>query len=657
MKVHNLFYLLIFSYSFLSCVTTKNAIKDFNNAEYFNAANKFEKTLKSGDAKNNFLLAESLRKSNRLWQAEKFYRDAIKNGIDDEMAYYYLVLSLKANNNYEQADSLINNYLKKGEDESVISLLKKEAIYINNLKNYPDTSYYRVKNLKAINTKFAEYSPSFSNEKLYFVSNRQSEKIYSGTGTPFTDLYEIKSRGANVDINSLKKLEDNINQEKVNEGSITFSEDGTYMIFAKGNDGKSSGRNNVDLYWSRFRRGGWTNPRLLNVNTSRSWDSTPFLSKDGKTLYFASNRSKGYGGTDIYKANVNRRGRWINIQNMGPEINTSGNELFPSVTEDGRLYFSSDSHEGFGGLDIFVASRRGGKITIVNPGKPLNSRGDDFGVNPYNPTRGFFTSNREGGAGDDDIYTFVNDDPNLKIVNYTLKGTTLTPKSDTKELNVLGNSTVKLLDRDGQVIEETFTDSDGNFKFIVYSDEEYILIGEKENYFSTRGEFSTIGKELDKSKLKEFITNVEYEKNLILDRIIVNKSIVLDNIYYDLDKSDIREDAAVELDKLIVILRDNPNISIELSSHTDDRASVDYNQNLSQRRAESAVSYILSKGIDDNRITARGYGESQLIILNAETEDEHQINRRTEFKVTNYEFIDTSNSEDEEDKFFNNNQN
>ena len=657
MKVHNLFYLLIFTFNFLSCVTTKNAIKDFNNAEYFNAANKFEKTLKSGDAKNNFLLAESLRKSNRLWQAEKFYRDAIKNGIDDEMAYYYLVLSLKANNSYEQADSLINNYLKKGEDESVISLLRKEAIYINNLKNYPDTSYYRVKNLKAINTKFAEYSPSFSNEKLYFVSNRQSEKIYSGTGTPFTDLYEIKSRGANVDINSLKKLEDNINQEKVNEGSITFSEDGTYMIFAKGNDGKSSGRNNVDLYWSRFRRGGWTNPRLLNVNTSRSWDSTPFLSKDGKTLYFASNRAKGYGGTDIYKANVNRRGRWINIQNMGPEINTSGNELFPSVTEDGRLYFSSDSHEGFGGLDIFVASRRGGKITIVNPGKPLNSRGDDFGVNPYNPTRGFFTSNREGGAGDDDIYTFVNDDPNLKIVNYTLKGTTLTPKSDTKELNVLGNSTVKLLDREGQVIEETFTDSDGNFKFIVYSDEEYILIGEKENYFSTRGEFSTIGKELDKSKLKEFITNVEYEKNLILDRIVVNKSIVLDNIYYDLDKSDIREDAAVELDKLIVILRDNPNISIELSSHTDDRASVDYNQNLSQRRAESAVSYILSKGIDDNRITARGYGESQLIILNAETEDEHQINRRTEFKVTSYEFIDTSNSEDEEDKFFNNNQN
>ncbi len=653
MKINRLFYLIIILN--FSCVTTKTALKDFNNAEYFDAANKFEKSLKDGDAKNSFLLAESFRKSNRIWQAGDFYSNAINYGIKNEIAYYYLVLSLKANNKYDEADSVISNYLVNAKDQSVIKLINKESVYINNLRNYPDTSYYRVKNLTAINTKYAEYSPSFSNDKLFFVSNRKSEKIYKGTGTPFTDLYEVKTRGANVDINSLKKLEDNINQEKVNEGSITFSSDGTYMIFAKGNNGKSSGRNNVDLYWSRFRRGGWTNPRLLNVNTSRSWDSTPYLSKDGKTLYFASNRSKGYGGTDIYKANVNRRGRWINIQNLGPEINTPGNELFPSVTEDGRLYFSSDNHEGFGGLDIFVASRRGGKITIKNPGKPLNSSGDDFGVNPYNPTRGFFTSNRDGGSGDDDIYTFVNNDPNLKIVNYTLKGTTLTPKNDNLDLSILGNSVVKLVDTSGQIIDETFTDENGTFAFTVYGDENYILIGEKENYFSTRGEFTTIGKELDKSTLKDFITNVEFEKNLILDRIVVNKSIVLDNIYYDLDKADIREDAALELDKLVVILRDNPNISIELSSHTDDRASVEYNQDLSQRRAESAVYYILSKGITENRIIAKGYGESQLIIANAKSEEEHQINRRTEFKVTSYEFIDSSGSEDEEEKFFNNN--
>ena len=231
----------------------------------------------------------------------------------------------------------------------------------------------------------------------------------------------------------------------------------------------------------------------------------------------------------------------------------------------------------------------------------------------------------------------------------------MTPKSENKELSVLGNSSVKLLDKEENIIQETFTDEKGKFEFTVYSDEDYILIGEKENYFSTRGDFSTIGKEVDRTKLKEFITNVEFEKNLVLDKIVVNKSIVLDNIYYDLNKADIREDAALELDKLVVILNDNPNITVELSSHTDDRSTVDYNQDLSQRRAESAVSYIISKGISENRMTAKGYGESQLIIPNAKTEEEHQINRRTEFKVTSYEFIENSEDANSEEKFFNNN--
>ena len=654
MNLLKLIQFLIISIILYSCVSTKTALKNYNSAEYAEAANKFKKVLKNNDAEGNFLLAESLRKSNQLWKSEKYYEDAIKSGYRNEIAYYYLSLAIKSNGNYDKADSLINVFLKNGKNKDVIKLMKNESLYISNLRKYPDTSYYKVKNLKDLNTTFAEYSPSYSDGKLYFVSNRSTEKIYKGTGTPFTDLYEIKTKGAIVDINSLKRLEDNINEEQVNEGSITFSGDGQYMIFAKGNNGKSSGRNSVDLYFSRYRRNGWTNPRLLNVNTSRSWDSTPFLSKDGKTLYFSSNRAKGFGGTDIYKANVNRRGRWINIQNLGPEINTPGNELFPSVTEDGRLYFSSDNHEGFGGLDIFVASRRGGEITITNPGKPLNSRGDDFGVNPFNNTRGFFTSNRDGGSGDDDIYTFVNNDPNLKIVNYILKGTTLTPKNNGNDLDILGNSVVKLLDKNQNVIEETFTDNEGKFEFKVYTDENYTLIGEKENYFSTRGDFSTIGKSLDKSKLKEFVTNVEFEKNLVLNKIEVNKSIVLDNIYYDLNKADIRDDAAIELDKLVIIMVDNPTISIELSSHTDDRATVEYNQELSQRRAESAVSYIISKGINKERIAAKGYGESQLLILNAKTEDEHQKNRRTEFKVTSYEFIDDA-GDDDEDRFFNNN--
>ena len=646
----NLLRLIILIFILQSCVTSKSALKNFNNAEYNSAAEKYNQIVKEDDPKINFLLAESYRKSNQIKKSADYYKKAIENGYKDEIVHYYLALSLKANSKINEAITTINNYLQKGKNEKYIAYAKAELKNLNELKNYPDSSYYFVKNLEAINSNLTEYSPTYSNGKLFFVSNRDTEKTYKGTGTPFTDIYEIKTKGAIVDQNSLKILPDNINDEEVNEGSIAFSKDGMFMIFAKGNDGKSSGRNNVDLYYSRYRSNKWQTPRLLNINNSKSWDSTPFLSVDGKTLYFSSNRSNGYGGTDIYKANLNKRGRWVNLQNLGPEINTPGNEMYPYVSEDGKFYFASDYHLGFGGLDIMIATRKGGKISIENPGKPLNSEGDDFGIYFFNQTKGFFTSNRIGGKGDDDIYTFVNNDPELKIVNYKLTGNTLTPGNENSYLT-LDNSTVKLTDRDNNIIEETFTGNDGSFSFIVYPEEEYYLVGEKENYFNSRVEFNTLGKTADKAKLKDFITNISFEKNLILEKIILNKSIVLENIYYDLDRANIRDDAALELNKLVRILIDNPKVSIELSSHTDDRATVEYNLDLSQRRAESAVNYIISKGISKNRLIAKGYGESELIIKNATSEEEHQINRRTEFKVIKY---DENESENNEERFFNN---
>ena len=646
----NLLRLIILIFILQSCVTSKSALKNFNNAEYNSAAEKYNQIVKEDDPKINFLLAESYRKSNQIKKSADYYKKAIENGYKDEIVHYYLALSLKANSKINEAITTINNYLQKGKNEKYIAYAKAELKNLNELKNYPDSSYYSVKNLEAINSNLTEYSPTYSNGKLFFVSNRDTEKTYKGTGTPFTDIYEIKTKGAIVDQNSLKILPDNINDEEVNEGSIAFSKDGMFMIFAKGNDGKSSGRNNVDLYYSRYRSNKWQTPRLLNINNSKSWDSTPFLSVDGKTLYFSSNRSNGYGGTDIYKANLNKRGRWVNLQNLGPEINTPGNEMYPYVSEDGKLYFASDYHLGFGGLDIMIATRKGGEISIENPGKPLNSEGDDFGIYFFNQTKGFFTSNRIGGKGDDDIYTFVNNDPELKIVNYKLTGNTLTPENENSYLT-LDNSTVKLTDRDNNIIEETFTGNDGSFSFIVYPEEEYYLVGEKENYFNSRVEFNTLGKTADKAKLKDFVTNISFEKNLILEKIILNKSIVLENIYYDLDRANIRDDAALELNKLVRILIDNPKISIELSSHTDDRATVEYNLDLSQRRAESAVNYIISKGISKNRLIAKGYGESELIIKNATSEEEHQINRRTEFKVIKY---DENESENNEERFFNN---
>jgi peptidoglycan-associated lipoprotein len=629
----------VFAIALGSCSSIKKAEKSFENGEYNSAIETYKKTVKPNDPNSNFKLAEAYRKSNRLDEAEPFYRASLNAGIDDETANYYYASSLKANQKFDEAKKVLESYINKGQDEKVVNLAERELSNIEDLTGVKEkVNYFRVKNLEAINTAAAEYSPIYSNGFLYFTSNRSGGKIYKTTGTPFTDIYKVKTKGAIVDLSTLAPLPELINDPTVNEGSIAISKDGSSVIFAKGNNGKFSGTDEVDLYFTRVRNGRWSKPRVISASRRDSWDSSPALSADGRTLYFASNRKDktAIGGVDLYTAKLNRRGRWVDVRNMGDKINTPGNEMFPFVSDDGQLYFSSDGHPGMGGLDIFISRRENGEISVENPGEPINSPKDDFGIHLFNETRGFLSSNRKGGKGDDDIYTFVNSDPNLKIVNYFLSGTTLTPDPETGELKSLSNTTVYLLDEQGEVVDEVFTQADGKYKFRVYSEENYNLLAQKENYFTTRKAFSTIGKSVDRNKLEKTITNVNFTMDLPLDQIVLDKAIVLENIYYDLDKADIRVDAALELNKLLVIMQDNPEITIELSSHTDSRATDDYNLNLSQRRATSAVDYIVSKGITKSRLEPKGYGETKLIIAEAKTEEEHQVNRRTEFKVTKY---------------------
>lgn len=637
----------------IGCNPLKRAEKSFAREEFSSVINQYKGSVKPGDAEINYILAEAYRRSNQIGQSTPYYEAAIKAGTDKEIAHYFYAKSLQANGDYEKAAQALESYVQKGQDEEVLAVVNSEIknlARIDEVKEKPN--YFRVKNLEAINTPQAEYSAVYSNGEIYFTSNRQSNKIYKGTGTGFTDIYRVKSRGAVVDMSTLKALEPVINDPGVNEGSVTFSQDGTLMIYSKGNSGKSSDTENVDLYFARYRNGKWFTPRMLNINDPEYWDSCPSLTADAKTLYFASNRPGGYGGTDIYSAKLNRRGRWVDVRNAGPEINTAGNEMFPHVDENGTLYFSSDGHTGLGRLDIFTARRESGVITIENPGEPINSTGDDFAMYMYDPVRGFLTSNREGGMGDDDIYTFVNDDPDLKLVNYFLTGVTYTTDESGTQVP-LASTKVMLLDDEDNMVDEVFTGTDGAYKFRVYTEEDYYLIGEKPDYFTTRTSFSTLGKSVDKSTLTEMVTDITFEQDLILEQIVLEKPIALDNIYYDLDKSDIRADAAKELDKLVTTMKDNPEISIELSSHTDARADNDYNMNLSQRRAQSAVNYIVSQGIEQGRLVARGYGESRLIIANAQTEEEHQVNRRTEFKVIRYDRRSEEDSDYlDEDRFF-----
>jgi len=645
-----------------SCSLEKKASKTYDKGEFQNSIDIYSKLLdkEPNNGEAAYFIAESYRKSNRIHHALPFYEKAIENGVKNDSIKLNYAFALKANGNYQESKQVLEDYINTVEDEELSTRANEEYSNLNNLNELrAKKSYFRVKNLEEINSPAAEYSPVYNDGELFFTSSRaQNNKIYEATGTPFTNIYRIKTQGARVDTNTVRSLQGDINNHNINEGSVTFSPDGRTMVFARGNSGKKKGTADVNLYITRLRRDGWTEPRMLNINNPGYWDSSPAFSRDGRTLYFASNRPGGYGGTDIYQARINGRGRFYIVKNLGREINTAGNEMFPYISDDGHMYFASDGHPGFGALDLFVAKRENGQITVENMGEPVNSNSDDFGLFLFKADRGFFSSNRPGGKGDDDIYTFVNNDPNLRVVNYYLRGVTMT-HDDNDKLQILPRVKVQLLDYNKEVLDETTTGDDGKFLFRVYEHEHYNLVGEKiggeDQYLVTREEFTTVGKAADRDTLTQLVTDITYDTLMVLEKIEKNKVFVLENIYYDLDESYIRDDAALELDKLVTILRDNPELKIELSSHTDDRAPDNYNMRLSERRAQAAVEYMVTQGIDKKRMVAKGYGETKLIIPNAQTEEQHQVNRRTEFKILEVgerKPVEETEQEFNEDRFF-----
>jgi peptidoglycan-associated lipoprotein len=662
---------LVVSSLLVGCGTEKKAIKAFRLGKYQNTIDLYKKVVgkNQNNGKANYFIAESYRLSNRPKEAEAYYAKAGGKGLDKDSIQFFYAQSLKANGKYAEAKQQFDEMIKSTTNATFKDRAQAEMNGIDYLVKLNErTSFYRVKNLELINTPSSEYSPVFLNNELYFTSSRGNDKIYEATGTPFTDIYKVASRGANVDVATVAPLPTGINTASINDGCITFSPDGKTMIFAKGNTSKRKSAEDVDLYISRFRNGVWSEPTMININVPEAWDSSPAFSPDGRTLYFASNRKTrgkaniSYGGTDIYSAQMDTRGRFSRVRNLGPEINTPGNELFPYLAEDAKLYFASDGHPGYGGLDLFVVKRANGKTSIENLAQPVNSSGDDFGIFLFRPDRGFFTSNREGGKGDDDIYTFVNEDPNLKVVNYYLQGITYTKDKDDK-LQILPNTKVNILDEEGQIMQDFVTGDDGKFLFRVYENEDYNIVGETDGYLIKRQAYTTKGRAVDPTTLKDLITNITLDTMLVLDKIELNKIFPLENIYYNYNRAEIREDAAKELNKLVQLLIDNPEIKIELGSHTDSVDTDVFNLDLSRRRAESAVRYILQNGIAPDRITAKGYGESKPIARNTNPDGTdnpvgRQKNRRTEFKILEISAIPKSiqgsdEPLDEEDKYFN----
>jgi outer membrane protein OmpA-like peptidoglycan-associated protein len=405
------------------------------------------------------------------------------------------------------------------------------------------------------------------------------------------------------------------------------------MIFARSNDGGRKTHKEVCLYQSRYNGSTWSEPELVPaVNDLTAWNGAPSLSPDGKTLYFASNRRGGKGGLDLYRSKQDENGKWGKVSNLGESINTAGDESFPMITEDGKLYFSSDGHPSLGGLDLFVATKKGEGTVVENLGTGINTVSDDFGLTLVSATEGYFSSNRAGGKGDDDIYYFRDGKNDPRIVKFNTSGQAFS-KDDKGVQSIMANTQVKLLDDKGATVGETTTDAEGKFNFMLEPSKNYVFYVEKEQYYTKREPFSTVGKSPAYEELTKKETVIDLSAKLVLDKIKLQQTFVVENINYDYDKADIRTDAAVELDKIVQFLTDNPTITIELSSHTDSRGDDKYNMKLSQKRAESSKTYMVSKGIKPEKITSKGYGESKPLIQDATTEEDFQKNRRTEFKV------------------------
>ncbi|WP_083732915.1 OmpA family protein [Spirosoma montaniterrae] len=637
----------------------KKGVRHFDAGEYNLALPQFEKAAKGSidAARLNYYTAESYRLSNRFGEAAPFYQKALEANTTEPETRFNYAYALKSQGNYTAALEQLQQFVANAPKTTAKPVVDKAKREIETLKAINAIAANKLeitlRNMSNLNSPNSEFAPVIRGDELIFTASRK-ETQYKNNGQPMLGLYKTKLNARPDETGTTAAPEPfstNVFQGDVNEGTPAFSKDGKAIVFARGNNGKRKGGLDVDLYISRLGEGGWSQPQRLPISDSLAWDGSPAFSGDGRTLYFASNRAGGAGGIDLYRTSIDASGRFSRPVNMGRDINTPGDEMFPYVGPNAKLYFASDGHPGLGKLDVFVATRSQGVTRVENMGQPINSPADDFGLIYVKPTEGYLASNRPGGKGDDDIYffqegtgtstdttTIAQNPPGStgtnapKVVRYFLAGTVSVNDSPVLPLD---SAKVRVIDdATGQPIAEIVTDQTGSFgKYPLQEGKDYTILAERKGFLTRREQFTMQGKSIPQVFLTKAQTDTTFYVPLLLDKSVLNKTFVLENIYYDLDKYNIRADAAPELDKIVVILKDNPTLKLELSSHTDVRAPDAYNMKLSQNRAKSAVDYIVSQGISADRLVAKGYGETRLVVKNAKTEEEHQRNRRTEIKI------------------------
>ncbi len=474
-----------------------------------------------------------------------------------------------------------------------------------------------------INSKYADYGSGLFMGKFISFSARKIGAIAPkdpATNEPFTKLY-CSDILENYDLTRPLLFSSILNKNE-NLATVSFSQDGNVMFFTKNKDGDTQ---HYQLYRAELnpeRQGEWIKMTKLPFNSDGYSVENPHLSKDGKTLYFASNMPSSKGGYDIFKVEVHGPDSYGEVMPIEGLINTEKDEKFPHLSVDEKfMFFSSKGHENFGGYDVFKSRRtKKGYVTILNLGNTINTQKDEIAFVPATERIGYITSNKEGGYGNHDIY---------RITEYVLKQTVSGKAIDFETGIPLANAEVKLIDTDGTEVGNMITNEKGEFNFPLSSFEYYTIVSGKEGFYKGSTIFNTDNR------------TPEYEADVTLKAIpapiVVEEEksyIKIDNILFDYDSAKIKEISKITLNKVVATLNENPEISVALGAHTDFRGNDAYNMKLSDRRAASAVAYLISKGISKDRLTSKGYGESQPVIdCSPCSEKEHETNRRIEFII------------------------
>ena len=646
--IFKIFLAFVFLFSITASAQEKKVEKgnkEYDHYSFVDAQQAYLNVVQNGFTSADILqkLGDSYYFTAKYEKAAEWYEalyTEFADGLDPDYLYRY-AQSLKSLEKYSASDEIMEKFYQLNGNDNRAVFFAKERDYLNDIRY---NERFEI-DLAKFNSILSDFAPAYYMEDLVFASNGQynndRQRTHEWNDQPFLDLYSINI-SEKKENRKVKSFSGKINT-KYHESTAVFTKDGQTMYFTRNNFTKgsykkdSNGTNRLKLYRGKMKDNGKWDVEEVPFNNNEYSVAHPALSVDEKTLYFASDMPGGKGFSDLYKVEILADG-YSEPVSLGDRINTKERETFPFVGSDNRFYFASDGHVGLGGLDVFVTEIDGANSfgEVYNVGKPINSAQDDFSFIINAETEfGYFASNRSGGEGGDDIYRFKRLEPLVINCDQVLEGYVL----DEESKEPIGDASVTLMDENNKVISEVKSKANGSYTFELDCEKAYAVRSTKEGYSTKEKSFVSTN---ENKATNEQTLLLEKGKDLTVTPIEMGSDLAkvlnLNPINFDLDRFNIRPDAALELQKVIAVLNEYPKMKIDVRSHTDSRGRDSYNKSLSERRAQSTMEYIVSEGgINRLRISGSGYGETMLVnhcSNGVKCEDYiHEQNRRSEFIV------------------------